>query len=88
MQLFHFRPDISCVVSKLSKVIDAEFNSRQSKLVKGGDKLLLYSRENRVQIVFEHLALDPIHIVGFSDASIANNVDHSAQLRYHFLLDH
>lgn len=63
------QPNITCAVSTIFQIIEENFNSREPKLVKGVNKLLLYERENPVQLVFEHLDSDSLHIVGFLDGS-------------------
>lgn len=80
------RRDLSCGVSTLAKVIEADFNSRQKKMVKRVNKLLLYARKNPVQLILELIDLASLHIVGFSDASFENNVDNSTQLCFFIFL--
>lgn len=79
--LSYSRPDLTCAVSVLAQVIEAGFNSRLPKLVKGVNKILLYEREKPVQIVFKHIELASLHIDSFSDASFDKIVDFFTQLR-------
>lgn len=80
--LSHSRPDLIFEVSNLDEVVEARFLNNKSALVKRVIKILKFARDNPVRLLFKLLDHPSIHIIGFYDASFANNQDLSKQYGY------
>lgn len=82
------RPDCQFETSQMAQVTEERFNTKKSKIIRGLKKATRYATENRISLKVPKLDVSSVRIVGFADASFANNADLSTQLGHIcFLMD-
>ena len=82
MWLSHSRPDCLFEISQLTQVTRDMFDTERKDIVKRANRVVSYAMDNPVTISFPQLDLDSVKVIGYSDASFANNRDLSSQLGY------
>lgn len=80
--LANTRPDCLFEISQLSQVTEEMFKKNPHDCVKRLNRTIRYARNNEVNINFPKLNLQSLRIIGYSDASFANNNDFTSQLGY------
>ena len=80
--LSHSRPDCLLEISQLAQVTEEQFNQSKVKCVRRLNKAVRYAKREHVSLVAKRLQLDTLRVIGFSDASFANNMDLTTQLGY------
>ena len=80
--LANTRPDCAFEISQLSQITEAMFRSKPEDCIKQLNRTARYAKENVVKIKFPKLDINSLCILGFSDASFANNQDFSSQIGY------
>ena len=70
------RPDVFFHAAKLTQALSTSITKEDVSLLRDAVRLLQEPKE----IIFRHIDLQSISIVGYSDASFAGNSDHSSQL--------
>lgn len=84
--LSNSRPDCAYNISQLAQTTEGYFTEEKEKCLKLINETVKYAKSYRLDITFPKLSLDSLRIVGYSDASFANNRDLSSQLGYIILL--
>lgn len=84
--LANSRPDILFDISTLAQVTKDVFTSHKRECLKHLNRSVRYAVSHRVPLVVPKLDAATTRVVGFSDASFANNRDLSTQLGYIILL--
>lgn len=80
--LAHTRIDVLFEVSQLAQVTESFFNADPKKELKTLNCALKYVHKNPEPIVFPKFESMDLRIIGFSDASFANNRDNSTHLGF------
>ena len=78
--LSNTRPDCLLEISQLAQVTEEAFNSSRRPAIKRLNKAVRYAVDNRTSLKIPKLRIDSLQVIGFSDASFANNADLSSQL--------
>ena len=78
--LANTRPDCLFEISQLAQVTQEIFGTSKREVIKRLNKAVKYAVEHRVSIKIPRLNKRYLRILGFSDASFANNADFSSQL--------
>ena len=84
--LAHTRPDCLFHISQLAQVTSDRFESDKRNIIKQYNLAAKLAKEQKYFLRTPHLNREPIRVVGFSDASFANNHDLSSQLGYIIML--
>ena len=84
--LANTRPDCLFEISQLAQVTEDRFTREGATVLRRLNKATKYATDNQVAIKIPRLDKDSIRVVGFSDASFANNYDLSTQLGHICLL--
>ena len=78
--LSNTRPDCLFSIAQLAQVTEDMFNKNPGALIKQMNKATTYAVKNPCGIKVNKLDLDSLRVVGFSDASFANNHDLTSQV--------
>ncbi len=78
--LANTRPDCLYEISQLAKVTEERFLTEKSQLVRQLNKATKYAVDNRISLKIPKLDPYSLCVVGFADASFANNHHMSTQL--------
>lgn len=78
--LANTRPDCLFEISQLSQVTEDRFKSDKNRIIRRLNKAVKYAVDNRIYLRIPKLDLQTLRVVGYSDASFANNHDLSTQL--------
>lgn len=84
--LANTRPDCLFEISQLAEATEEIFEQNPKERNKGRNRCVCYERDNNVSIKFPKRDQCSLRIIGYSDASFANNRDNSSQLGYTVLL--
>ncbi len=74
------RADCAVEISRLAHVTDVIFKERHREIIKRINRVMTYAVDSHVSLKFPKLDLQTLQVVGFSDASFANNYDLTSQL--------
>ncbi len=74
------RADCDVEISQLAQVTDPIFQQSHREILKRINRVMRYAADNLVSLKFPKLDLETLRVVGFSDASFANNYDLASQL--------
>ena len=86
--LANTRPDCQFEISQLAQVTEDRYLAEQPTLVRRLNRATRYAVDNRVSLKISTLEQKSPRVVGFADASFANNHDLSTQLGHIcFLVD-
>lgn len=80
--LAHSRPDCLFEVSQLNQVTKNIYEEDRRGIIRRANKLIKYTKENKVTLSFKSLDKSKLKVIGFSDASFATNCDFTSQLGY------
>lgn len=80
--LSNSRPDCLFQISQLAQVTENAYERNRREIIKRLNKSIAYAIKSRTTLKVRKLRKDSLRIVGFSDASFANNHDFSTQLGY------
>ena len=78
--LANTRPDCLLEISQLAQVTEQTFRTSKRDVLKRLNGAVKYAVDNRVPLKIRRLSADSLKVIGFSDASFANNADLSSQL--------
>ena len=78
--LANSRPDCMVEISQLSHVTEEMFHAGKTELIRRLNKAVRYAVDNRIKLKISKLDMSSLKVIGFSDASLANNHDLSLQL--------
>lgn len=78
--LSHSRPDCLFEISQLAQVTEAKFDSSKREFLKRLNRAVKFADDHRVSLKIRKLDKESLRIIGFSDASFANNDDLTSQL--------
>lgn len=78
--LANTRPDCQFEISQLAQVTEERFSIERSSIIRRLNKATKFAVDNQVSLRVPQLDVDSLRVVGFSDASFANNYDLSTQL--------
>ena len=78
--LANTRPDCLLEISQLAQVTEENFKASKRHVLKRLNKAVRYAVDNRVPLKIRKLSVASLKVIGFSDASFANNADLSSQL--------
>lgn len=84
--LANTRPDCQFEISQLAQVTENRFEADRSSFIRRLNKATRYATENFVSLKIPKLDASTARVVGFADASFANNDDLSTQLGHICLL--
>lgn len=84
--LANSRPDCLFEINQLAQITEHMFKDRPNEMVRRLNKAIRYATENQVRLKIPKLDVESLRIVGFSDASFANNADLLTQLGHVFFL--
>ena len=84
--LSHTRPDCLFQISSLAQITEQLFLSTPSTFIQQLNKASTYATKYKLDITFPNLDINSLRLIGYSDASFANNLDLSSQLGYIILL--
>ena len=74
------RPDCQFEISQLAQVTENRYLAEQPTLVRRLNRATRYAVDNRVSLKISTLEQNSLRVVGFADASFANNHDLSTHL--------
>ena len=80
--LSHSRPDCLLEISHLAQVTDKQFSSSKVPVVRCLNKAVKFAKKHQLSLVVKKLDRASLRIIGYSDASFANNDDLTTQLGY------
>lgn len=80
--LANSRPDCLFEIAQLAQITFERFSNSRKDIIKQANRAIQYAREHLVAIPFPKLDMKTIQVIGFSDASFANNADLTSQLGY------
>ena len=80
--LSHTRPDCLFMISQLAQVTESIFENERSKHIRILNKAVRHAKREHNAITIKKLDVHNFRLIGFSDASFANNADLSTQLGY------
>lgn len=78
--LANTRPDCQFEISQLAQITEERFAKEQNAVIRRLDKTTKYAVDHRVSLKIPALDQDSLRVIGFADASFANNHDLSTQL--------
>lgn len=84
--LANSRPDVLFEIATLAQVTDAMFNADKRDCIKRLNRAIRYAVTFRIPLAIPKLDPNSLKIIGYSDASFANNHDLSTQLGYIILM--
>lgn len=82
MWLSHSRPYCIFEISQMMQVTRDHFAEEHRSIVKTTNRVIKYATGQIVKIRFPALQCETLKVVGYSDASFANNRDHTSKLGY------
>ena len=65
---------------------ESSFMENRKKYIKSMNKTIRHAKASHYDLSFPTLNSNQLHIIGYSDASFANNMDQSSQLGYIILI--
>ena len=80
--LSNSRPDCLFEISQIAHVTESMFEGSKKQVIKRLNKAVKYAINNQLSLKIRRLETKSLRIIGFSDASFANNADLSSQLGY------
>ena len=78
--LANTRPDCLFEISQLAKFTEELFNKSRRENIRRLKKSIVFAISNRFSLRAPKLDKKPLRVIGYSDASFANNADFSTQL--------
>ena len=78
--LANTRPDCLLEISQLAQVTEELFSASKREIIRRLNKAISYAVDNRTPLKIPRLNVETLKIIGFSDASFANNADLTSQL--------
>lgn len=84
--LANTRPDVLFEIVTLAQVTEEYFNNNKRECLRRLNGAIRYAIQQRIPLVIQKLDASSVLVVGYADASFANNPDLSAQIGYIILL--
>jgi len=78
--LANTRPDCLFDISQAAQVTEDRFNNCSKDCIKQLNRAVKFALDKRLSLKIPNLDSDALRVIGFSDASFANNADLSSQL--------